>query len=69
MRRDVSNDLSIRGERLWELSRARWYVEEMFRTLKKTLSFLAVPMQGQSATMATICLLMAILRSPQIHLV
>lgn len=57
----VSNDLSIRGERLWELSRARWHIEEMFRTLKQSLSFLAVPAQGEGATMAAICLPMALL--------
>lgn len=57
----VSNDLSIRGERLWELSRARWHIEEMFRTLKQSLSFLAVPTQGEAATMAAICIPMLLL--------
>lgn len=57
----LSNDLEIRGERLWELSRGRWHIEEMFRTLKQSLSFLAVPTQGESATMAAICLPMALL--------
>jgi len=33
----------------------------MFRTLKQSLSFLAVPTQGESATMAAICLPMALL--------
>lgn len=57
----VSNNLSICGERLWQLSRARWHIEEMFRALKQTFSFLAVPTQGEGGTMAAICLPMLLL--------
>lgn len=59
----VSNDLQMRGADLWEYSRARWHVEEAFRTLKQSLNFLAVPCREKNPTMASICLPFALLAS------
>ena len=59
----VSNDLTLTGADLWEYARARWHVEEGFRALKQSLSFLALPCRGENPTMAAICLPFAALAS------
>jgi hypothetical protein len=59
----VSNDRQMRGADLWEYSRARWHVEEAFRTLKQSLNFLSVPCREKNLTMASICLPFALLAS------
>jgi hypothetical protein len=62
----ATNDLSISGPELWAFSRARWHIEEMFRALKQSLSFLKIPAIGEGAALASICLPFALLAS--IHL-
>ena len=58
-----SNDITLNGGDLWEYSRARWHVEEAFRTLKQSFSFLAIGWQSENATYASICLPFALLNS------
>lgn len=62
----VSNDLSLSGSDLWELSRARWHLEEAFRALKRSLCFLKLAVRVRGACMAMICVPFALLAS--IHL-
>jgi len=52
----VSTDLSITGARLWEISRARWKIECMFRDLKQNLSFGRLPCQGKEAADLAVCM-------------
>lgn len=59
----ASNDLSISGADLWEFSRARWHIEEAFRIVKQSFSFLKLPAQGKSAAMVSICIPFALLAS------
>lgn len=51
------------GADLWEFSRARWHIEEAFRIMKQSFSFLKIPAQGQGAAMVSICIPFAILAS------
>lgn len=51
----ASNNLSFSGADLWAFSRARWHIEEAFRILKQTFSFLKLPAQGEGAAMVSIC--------------
>jgi hypothetical protein len=46
----VSTDLSMTGARLWELARARWRIERMFRDLKQNLSFGRLPCGGEAGS-------------------
>jgi hypothetical protein len=52
----VSTDLTIAGARLWEISRARWKIECMFRDLKQNLSFGRLPCQGKEAADLAVCM-------------
>lgn len=52
----ASNNLSLNGADLWEHARARWHIEEMFRSLKQSLGFLTLPVRGESACYASICI-------------
>ena len=51
----ISNNLELTGADLWEHSRARWRIEETFRILKQTLSFLTLPIAGEAGCYANIC--------------
>ena len=63
----ATNDLSLTGDELWALARARWHIEEMFRTLKQSFGFLKFPVRGENRCMATICLPFALLSDLQWH--
>jgi Transposase DDE domain len=63
----ATNDLSLTGDEIWALSRARWHIEEMFRTLKQSLGFLKLPVRGEKPCFATICLPFALLSDLQWH--
>lgn len=57
----VSTDLSMSGARIWELSRARWKIEVMFRDLKQNLSFGRLPSAGKENADLAVCIPMIIL--------
>lgn len=57
----VSTDLSMSGARIWELSRARWKIEVMFRDLKQNLSFGRLPSAGEENVNLAVCIPMIIL--------
>lgn len=63
----ATNDLSLSGAELWGLARARWHLEETFRTLKQSLSFLRFPVRGEARCLATICLPFALLVDLHLH--
>jgi hypothetical protein len=63
----VSTDLSMSRARIWEISRARWKIEVMFRDLKQHLSFGKMPSGSQNAADISICLPMLILVSLRLH--
>lgn len=63
----ASNDLTLSGDELWALARARWHIEEMFRTLKQSLSFLKLPVRGRNRCMATIAMPFALLVDMHMH--
>ena len=44
------------GARLWELSRARWKIECLFRDLKQNLSLARLPCGGKEAADLSVCL-------------
>ena len=46
----VSTELLISGARMWMLSRARWAIECVFRTVKQCLSFGRLSCQGENAS-------------------
>ena len=52
----ASTDLSLTGARLWELSRARWKIECLFRDLKQFLSFGRMPSGSKEAADLAVCL-------------
>lgn len=52
----VSTDLKMTGARIWEISRARWKIECMFRDLKQNLSFGRLPCQGKEASDLAVCM-------------
>jgi hypothetical protein len=52
----ASTDLSLSGSRLWELSRARWKIECMFRDLKQFLSFGKMHAGGEHAADLAVCM-------------
>lgn len=52
----ATTDLSMTGERLWEVSRARWRIERMFRDLKQNLSFGRLPCRGREGADLAVCL-------------
>ena len=51
----ATTDLSLTGARLWELSRARWKIECLFRDLKQFLSFGRLPSGGKEAADLAVC--------------
>lgn len=55
----ISTDPSISRARMWMLSRARWSIECIFRTVKQNLSFGSLSCQGENA--AHLALVYAIL--------
>lgn len=59
----VSTDLSMTGARLWEISRARWKIECMFRDLKQNLSFGRLPSGGKEAADLAVCVPMMLYTS------
>lgn len=62
----MSNDQTLTGADLWELSRARWHVEEAFRVLKQTFGLLKLPCQGSQACQISICIPFALLNAVQV---
>ena len=63
----ASNNLSLDGADLWGFARARWHLEETFRTLKQSLSFLRFPVRGEARCLATICIPFALLVDLHLH--
>lgn len=63
----ASTDLSMSPARIWEISRARWKIEVMFRDLKQHLSFGKLPCGGESGADVAVCLPMLILVSLRLH--
>ena len=63
----ASNNLSLTAAEIWALARARWHIEEMFRTLKQSLGFLRFPVRGENRCLATICLPFALLADLQLR--
>ena len=51
----VSTDLSMSGSRIWEITRARWRIECLFRDLKQHLSFGRLPCGGEKAADFAVC--------------
>ena len=51
-----TNSLELMPYYIYELSRKRWHIEEMFRDLKQNLSFGKLPCTGQTAAELSICL-------------
>lgn len=45
----ISTDRSLSGAKIWELSRARWSIECIFRTCKQNLSFGKLSCKGERA--------------------
>lgn len=45
----ISTDRSLSGAKIWELSRARWAIECIFRTCKQNLSFGKLSCKGDKA--------------------
>jgi hypothetical protein len=52
----ATTNLSLSGEKLWQLSRARWSIECLFRDLKQNLSFGRLPCGGESGADLAVCL-------------
>jgi hypothetical protein len=59
----VTSDLSMSGAKIWEISRARWKIEVMFRDLKQNLSFGRLPSAGESNAHLAECIPFLILSS------
>jgi len=59
----VTTDLSMSGAKIWEISRARWKIEVMFRDLKQNLSFGRLPTAGESNAHLAVCIPFLILTS------
>ena len=59
----VTTDLSMSGAKIWEISRARWKIEVMFRDLKQNLSFGRLPSAGESNAHLAVCIPFLILTS------
>lgn len=51
----LTNDLKMSAFFLYELSRKRWLIEELFRNLKQNFSFGKLPCTGQVAAELSIC--------------
>ena len=51
------------GAKIWEISRARWKIEVMFRDLKQNLSFARLPSAGESNAHLAVCIPFLILTS------
>jgi len=52
----ATTDLAMAGEKLWQLSRARWRIECLFRDLKQNLSFGCLPCGGEKAADLAVCI-------------
>jgi hypothetical protein len=52
----ATTDLTMAGSKLWELSRARWKIECLFRDLKQTFSFGRLPCVGPEAAHLAVCI-------------
>lgn len=63
----ASTDHSMSRATIWEISRARWKIEVMFRDLKQNLSFGKVPSGRKSAADLSVCLPMLILVSMRLR--
>lgn len=63
----VTNDLTMSGANIWEFSRARWHIEEMFRILKQDFSFGKLALSGEAGTAVGVCFPMALLVSFQLE--
>lgn len=63
----LTNSLKMSSYFLYELSRKRWLIEEMFRALKQTFSFGKLACRGQAAAEVSICLPFLLLVSMKIN--
>lgn len=52
----ISTDRTMPGARVWNLFRARWAIEVLFRDLKQNLSFGKLPCHGKNASDMAVCL-------------
>jgi SRSO17 transposase len=52
----ASTDVTLTGARLWEISRARWKIECLFRDLKQFLSFGKLPSSSKEAADLAVCI-------------
>lgn len=52
----ATTDLTMTGSTLWEISRARWKIECLFRDLKQSLSFGRLPCVGPEAAHLSVCI-------------
>ena len=52
----LTNDHNLNAQEVWELSRRRWHIEEMFRTLKQDLSFGKLSCSGKAGADLSICI-------------
>jgi Transposase DDE domain len=62
----ITNDLKMDGYFLYELSRKRWLIEELFRNLKQNLSFGKLPCTGKEGAEISVCLPFALIISLQL---
>jgi hypothetical protein len=62
----ITNDLKMAGSFLYELSRKRWLIEELFRNLKQNFSFGRLPCTGKEGADLSVCLPFALIISLQI---
>ncbi len=49
----LTNDFTLSVSEVWAISRSRWHIEEMFRTLKQKLAFGRLPCNGESGAHLT----------------
>ena len=63
----ASTDLTLSETRIWELGRARWRIEKLFRELKQLLSFGRLPSSSKEAAELSICLPFIIYASLQLE--
>jgi hypothetical protein len=52
----LTNNLDMCSSEVWELSRARWHIEELFRNLKQELAFAKLPTTNENAAYACVCI-------------
>ena len=63
----ATTNLSLSGEKLWQLSRARWCIECLFRDLKQNLSLGCLPCGGESGADLAVCLPLILVTSMRLE--